>query len=159
MCNRAGHRGFGMRLWIPSTSTSTSNAFSDSLQLICYMTVWQRNCFLCGLIKFSLSTPIVMVKFVMDILQLIPIPCFKSIPYFSNISVKNHTISIVFGTEYPEETLHLKIIKLPTSTICTTLESVKSDFRQNVCLFFNSIFLFIVWYLFNYCYFMLNKDY
>jgi len=85
-----------------------------------------------------------MVKFVMDILQLIPIPCFKSIPYFSNISVKNHTISIVFGTEYPEETLHLKIIKLPTSTICTTLESVKSDFRQNVCLFFNSIFLFIV---------------
>ena len=51
MCNRAGHRGFGMRLWIPSTSTSTSNAFSDSLQLICYMTVWQRNCFFLWLNK------------------------------------------------------------------------------------------------------------
>jgi len=142
MCNRAGHRGFGMRLWIPSTSTSTST--SNAFLIACnWSVIWlygSVTVFFCGLIKFSLSTRIVMVKFVMDILQLIPIPCFKSIPYFSNISVKNHTISIVFGTEYPEETLHLKIIKLPTSTICTTLESVKSDFRQNVCLFFNSIF-------------------
>jgi len=49
--------------------------------------------------------------------------------YFVNNYVKNHTIFMVFGTRYPQEIRHLRVINLPTSPVyCgyTTLKRVKS---------------------------------